>query len=243
MHAFCFSLHTPTIYQRSPVFPEGEKGMLFQHKLLRIQTQVNIQLLPWSAVLQHMSAENCSNWTPPSAVHLHDNFGWNDSCVTDHELISQAPTELLSHFTASRSTWHDCFASLSTWEDVAQSSLIISVQKKKKKILLRMCGHKKVMSGSYLDVINERESGESSITGMSNDASFVSSHTSWRLADLSGCGLWMEPEYSHPPLWQVPFWNFVPLAISLRFQTSEMQMQLTCCLSSHLSESDRGYCR
>lgn len=101
-----------------------------------------------------------------------------------------------------------------------------------------MCGHKIVMSGSYLDVINERESGESSITGMSNDASFVSSHTSWWLADLSGCGLWMEPEYSHPPSWQVPFWNLVPLAISLRFQTSEIQIQLTCCLSSHLSESD-----
>lgn len=147
--------------------------------------------------------------------------------------------ELLSHFTATRSTWHDSFVSLSTWEDVAQSSLIIS----QKKILLRMCGHKKVMSGSYLDVINGRESGESSITGMSNDASFVSSHTSWWLTDLRGCGLWMEPECSHPPLWQVPFWNFVPLAISLRFQTSEIQIQWTCCLSSHLSENDGGYCR
>lgn len=51
-HAFCFCLRTRTIYQKSPVFPEVEKAMLFHHKLLRIQTQVNIEPLPWRTSLQ-----------------------------------------------------------------------------------------------------------------------------------------------------------------------------------------------
>lgn len=52
VHAFCFCLRTRAIYQKSPVFPEVEKAMLFHHKVLRTQTQVNIEPLPWRASLQ-----------------------------------------------------------------------------------------------------------------------------------------------------------------------------------------------
>lgn len=141
------------------------------------------------------------------ACCYHQRWNWQD--YREEESLLHWPTvnikanlrcvELLSHLKNSRSTWHDNFEIISMWEVAAGSCLILTEKKKK------------LSSGSYLDAINDRESGNSSIITMTNIALFFLFRASFVYPAhiMMVSGLWMEVLKCSNPTYDKQFFEML----------------------------------